>query len=209
MRAAAKIVCLAGAVLLAGCGFTPRDARRDDQAYPALAAIVVEPVKYPEMKLDKSGISLSRAREAQVLRTALVRRLNPTGRPVPQLYSLVVTTTMTQVSRGTRPDDSSLAYDYTLTGNFTLKRRTVGADESLPQTVFRGTSQAVTRQNTPYALYAAYVSQEAAADRAAEMLADDIANQLAAFFRYPDRYPAPKTSPAPEAEKPTSRPQRP
>ncbi|WP_337996341.1 LPS assembly lipoprotein LptE [Oleispirillum naphthae] len=178
---------------LAGCGFHPLDARGTNaEALPELARIHVGLIP------DRTG---------QIMRGELSRRLNPTSADLPPAYALQVRYTANSVSRGTRLDDSAIRIDITITADFTL---TTWSKEDTPSRILlAGTSLAVARKNNTDALYATYVSEEEATARAARLAAEDIARQVALYFKYPDRYPEvlPPVKPAPAL--PQGRPARP
>ena len=178
---------------LAGCDFHPLDARGPTaETMPELARIEIDQI--PE-------------RTGQIMRGELSRRFNPTGDVVPPAYTLQVKYTTSSVSRGTRLDDSAIRIDVTITANFTL---TTKPGENAPaRTLLKGNSMAVARKNNTDALYAAYVSGEEAAARAARLAAEDVARQVALYFKYPDRYPEARPPVAPAPALPQGRPVRP
>jgi hypothetical protein len=185
---------LAGALLaLPGCGFRPMDARDPaDVGMPVLAQIEVGRIP------DRVG---------QILRTELRNALNPTGDPAPHAYNLKVVTTETIGARGIRNDDSEIRIDHTINAQFNLS--TLGSEGSPSKLLLQGQSQAVARGNRPDALYAAHVSDEEATQRAARLVAEDIARQVRLYFRNPDRYPLPKPVKSPAVDENPARPARP
>ncbi|MGE4529459.1 MAG: LPS assembly lipoprotein LptE, partial [Rhodospirillaceae bacterium] len=177
----------------AGCGFRPLDARGPAaESTPELARITVGQIP------DRTG---------QIMRSELSRRFNPTGDVVPPAYELQVKYTTSSVSRGTRLDDSAIRIDVTITANFALSTKM--GEKAAVRTLLTGSSTGVARMNNTDALYAAYVSEEEATLRAARLAAEDIARQVALYFKYPDRYST-KKPPKPADEKPErTRPVRP
>lgn len=163
---------------LAACGFRPMDAHRTDEPdIPELARIDVSPIS------DRVG---------QLMRAGITRRLNPTSTVADPAYTLRVTYTGTSVARGTRSDDSAIRNDYILTANFTLEAKPQG--DSPGRRLLAGTSVTTTRHNNPEYLYAGFVSERAAQERAADLAAEDVARQIRLYFLYPQNYP-PITTP--------------
>lgn len=175
---------------LTACGFRPMDAHRaDEPGAPELARIEVPPIP------DRVG---------QLMRSGITRRLNPSGAVAESAYTLRVIYSATSLSRGTRADDSAIRNDYALTANFTLEAKPDG--DTPGRVLVRGTATAVTRHNNPEQLYAGFVSERAAQERAADLAAEDVARQIRLYFRFPQNYPAivaPEPKPAPEPTRPT------
>lgn len=186
------VPAIALAAALTGCGFRPLDAHAPgSEASAALAGIEVEPI--PE-------------RIGQVMRSSIERRLNPTSVAAAKTSRLKVTYTSSSAARGIRNDDSAIRNDYTLNATFTLA--SVGTEDVPEKLLFSGTTTAITRHNNPEQLYAGYVSTREAQERAADMVAEDIARQIRLYFRNPAKYPPQqiKEEPAPV---PHGRPTRP
>ncbi len=190
---AARILAVTALLPLAGCGFRPMDAHDGNETTPA--------------KLTQVDVKRIPNRLGRVVRTELSRRFNPTGVQAPPAYALSVTCTETLAGRGTRTDDSATQIDHVMDAMFDLT--TIGTEETPSRPLLRGNSQAVSRSNRPSSLYATYVSDEAASARAAKLLAEDVARQVALYFRYADRYSEPKPTLKPDAEASPARPNRP
>lgn len=180
-------------VLLSGCGFHPLDASGGNaETSPELARISVGQIP------DRTG---------QIMRSELSRRFNPSGDVVPSAYTLQVKYSTTSVGRGTRLDDSAIRIDVTITADFVLA--TLAGEDTPSRVLLRGTSISVARKNNTDALYASYISGEEATYRAARLAAEDVARQVALYFKYPERYPeVRKIEPAAPAG-PQGRPSRP
>lgn len=175
---------------LTACGFRPMDAHRaDEPAAPELARIDVPPI--PE-------------RIGQLMRSGITRRINPSGTVTESAYTLRVSYSGSSVARGIRADDSAIRNDYVLTANFSLEAKPDG--DTPGRLLLKGTATSVTRHNNPEQLYAGFVSERAAQERAADQAAEDIARQVRLYFRFPQNYPAiapPEPKPAPEPTRPT------
>lgn len=177
---------------LTACGFRPMDAHRADEPdTPELARIDVPPIP------DRVG---------QLMRSGITRRLNPSSTVADSAYTLRVSYTSTTVARGTRTDDSAIRNDYVLTANFRLEAKPQG--DTPGRTLLTGTSVATTRHNNPEYLYAGFVSERAAQERAADLAAEDVARQIRLYFRYPQNYPPVTATPAAQPVEHT-RPTRP
>lgn len=186
-----RLVPLLGLAVVTACGFRPMDAHAPSgNASTELAGIAVSPIP------DRVG---------QVMRTGIERQLNPGGLVVPETHALKVHYTAVTVSRGLRTDDSAVRNDYTLTATFELA--TAPKDDTPIKMLMQGTSVAVTRHNKPAQLYAGYVSAREAEERAADMVAEDIARQIRLYFRNPGQYSVPTKEAPPQA--PHERPTRP
>ncbi len=177
---------------LSACGFRPMDAHRPDEpGAPELARIDIPPI--PE-------------RVGQLMRSGIARRLNPSGAAADSAYTLRVSYGAATVGRGTRSDDSAIRNDYVLNVSFSLEAKPDG--DTPGRLLLSGTSSAVTRHNNPEQLYAGYVSERAAQERAADMAAEDVARQIRLYFRYPQNYPVTAAPQVPPPAAPT-RPTRP
>ncbi|SBW09022.1 putative Predicted secreted protein [uncultured Alphaproteobacteria bacterium] len=177
---------------LSACGFRPMDARNPaDPGSPELARIDVPPID------DRVG---------QVMRSGIVRRLNPSGIVADSAYTLRVKYSESKIGRGIRSDDSAVRNDYVLSVNFSLERRPDG--DTPGRTLLNGVTTATTRFNNPDQLYAGFVSERAAQERAADLAADDIARQVRLYFRYPQNYPE-VVEPKPAEPVAPTRPTRP
>lgn len=177
---------------LSACGFRPMDARNPaEPGSPELARIDVPPIKN---------------RVGQLMRSGVVRRLNPSGIAADPVYTLHVDYTDAKVGRGVRSDDSAVRNDYILTANFSLERRPDG--DTPGRILLNGVTTATTRFNNPDQLYAGFVSERAAQERAADVAADDIARQVRLYFRYPQNYPE-VVEPKPAKPVAPTRPTRP
>jgi len=155
-------VLLAGLGLaLAGCGFRPMYGKSstDPKVLQELATIQVKPID------DRAG---------QLLHNALLTQLNPKGEPVRPAYLLVVSLNSSDTAEATLPDDTASRNLITYTANYSLyrKRELIAQGQSTKQASYDYLKQH----------YADISAQESVNKRAADQVAEDIRNQLAAYF---------------------------
>jgi LPS-assembly lipoprotein len=163
---------LALAFVLAGCGFEPMYAERTGTA----------PAGQPEtggVQSDMYGTRVAsiRDRVGQIVRNALVDRLNPQGEPSAPLYFLVVRLNEEREAVLTRSDQFSTATNLRLIADFDLR-------DPQGNILFTGYGRTVTRFNTLESQYATIAAEQGARERAAGELAADIRNKLAVFYAH-------------------------
>lgn len=158
LRPAAAVLCL---LALAGCGFRPLYGKNsyDPGVTDKLATIEVAPLP------DRQG---------QLLRNALLTDLNPYGEPIHPRYRLVVSLTITENQQALRTDDTATRDIVNYSISYWLyedkTRVAVGAFSQMFSFDF---------------LEQHYANISAADDihkRAAQSVADEIRNRLAAYF---------------------------
>jgi len=193
--AAPFAVCLLGLSVLStsGCSFQPRDAyNKNYNLANYLSRVEVAPIEN---------------RVGQIMRSEIKHELNPSGQYKTPAFNLVVTYDTSSSNRGTRIDDSAIQVDVWVKASFTLNR--IGSETAKGGSLLVGTSEAVSRKNNTEDLYGSYASEEAAVQRSARLVAEDIARQVRLFFRYPNRYPQLMgETQKPQPEKRSERPSR-
>jgi LPS-assembly lipoprotein len=165
-RAASPALRLAFAVGLmafglGGCGFHPLYGKSaaDPQVLEKLASVQVMPMQ------DRQG---------QLMRNALVTDLNPMGEPVHPRYRLVVTLSVTETQQALRTDDTATR-DIV---NYTIVYWLYDGETRIAAGTFK--------QMFSYDFLEEHYANISAADdihhRAAQSVADEIRNRLAAYF---------------------------
>lgn len=155
-------IALAAAIALAGCGFRPMYGKSsaDPAVTRELASILVEqPIPN---------------RNGQLLHNALLTQLNPLGEPVRPAYFLKINLSSTDTAEATMPDDTATRNLVTYTVTYSLYR----SDNILTQ----GTS--ITKISYDYLKqhFSDISAQKSVESRAADQVALDVRNQLAAYF---------------------------
>lgn len=149
---------------MAGCGFSPLYAHSRNDASTStadwMARVAVLPIE---------------ERIGQKMRLFLEKRLSPGGAPRHPRYSLKVQLNSTEHKTGLRDDETATRATLTYTAHYELKRK----EESL----IKDSSRAASSYNILKAPYATRASEENARERAARLLANDIALRLAAYFK--------------------------
>lgn len=149
-------------VLLAGCGFRPLYAPRDDSAVTAeLAAIKVKRIE------DRAG---------QQLRNFLLDRFNPQGQPANPKYSLFVELEVSRHDLSIRKDATATRSNLVLIAHYEL----FGVASGRP--LFRATSQVTTSFNIIRSDFGTISAENAARLRGAREISDDIRTRVAVFF---------------------------
>ncbi|MEQ9814680.1 MAG: hypothetical protein RLO50_18020 [Azospirillaceae bacterium] len=148
---------------LAGCGFQPLYG--DLGGYGPVA-----------QQLAAIDIGVIAEREGQLMRTNLIERLNPNGRPADPAYTLDVTLTETQRNLGVREDDTSTR------GNLTIEAAFVLTDLARGETVYRDTARTITSYNILDDQFATLIAERDARDRAIRATSEQIRTQLALHF---------------------------
>jgi LPS-assembly lipoprotein len=163
-----RLVLFVVAAMLGGCGFQPvYMPTASGYAGPAvreLAAIRVNPIP------DRPG---------QLLRQALQERLGSDAGHVPTQYDLAVSFWVSGEGIAVQPDNTSSRVRLTASANWTL----IAQDPRRTQ-VTNGSARAIDAFNIlDQQYFAADLSNEATQRRLASSIADEIALQLAMYFR--------------------------
>lgn len=166
-RARSSTSCSRRAVLaaltVAGCGFRPIYADRAAGERSVAA------------ELAATRVALIPDRQGQLLRAALNRRLR-NGTAAPARTELRVALSLTRQGVGIRGDDTAARIRVAAVADYALVPLAGG------EAITRGRAFAVDAFNVaPNEYFASQLSGEAAEQRLAERLADDIVAQLAAF----------------------------
>jgi LPS-assembly lipoprotein len=160
---------------LTGCGFHPLYGKSaaDPEVLQKLASVQVTPMQ------DRQG---------QLMRNALVTDLNPLGEPVHPRYRLVVTLTVTETQQALRTDDTATR-DIV---NYTIVYWLYDGETRIAAGSFT--------QMFSYDFLEEHYANISAADdihhRAAQSIADEIRNRLAAYFDKAAEVKAQTASPA-------------
>jgi len=148
---------------LAGCGFQP--------LYGDLGGY--GPVSQQLAAIDVGVIA---DREGQLMRTYLIERLNPNGRPVEPSYDLDVVLAETQRDLGVREDDTSTR------GNLTIEAEFVLTDLAGDEIVYSDTARTITSYNILDDQFATLIAERDARDRAIRATAEQIRTLLSLHF---------------------------
>jgi len=148
-------------VTLAACGFRPMYGK-----YSADPAVAHE--------LATISVSTIKDRNGQLLRNALLVRLNPKGEPPHEVYQLSVTLTSTDTAEATLPDDTASRNLITYTANYQLIKN--------QHILALGVSTKQVSYDYLVQHYSDISAQNAVNSRAADQVAEDIRNALAAYF---------------------------
>ena len=162
-RSFAAGIVVSSAIGLSGCGFQPLYGDRPGGSGVAadIATIRVAPIA------DRTG---------QILRNALIDRLNPSGEPADPLYSLEVRLAVAKQELGIRKDETATRTSMRFRSTFRLRDSASGAF------VFSSRAAAITSYNIVDSEYATIASERAARRRGLILVADSIATRLAAYF---------------------------
>jgi LPS-assembly lipoprotein len=151
------------ALPLAGCGFHPLYAEREEAAdEPALAAIHVLPIR------DRVG---------QRLELSLREALNPSGLSVEPRFSLTVSLNVARIDLGIQRDASSTRGRVDAYALFTLQ------DLKGSRNLLSGSARSSSTFNILQDAYAAEVAEEDARARTVRDLTAEIRTRLALFLR--------------------------
>lgn len=149
----------------AGCGFQPMYARPDPQnASPVVAELA---------GIRVLGIQ---DRQGQILRNALVSRMNPLGEPGRSTYSLSVQLTQNQENLAERSDGKASLGRMFITATFSL------TESQKEKPIFSGTSRSVVSYRLLDPTYGSTAVERDAENRALGDVAEDIRSQLASYF---------------------------
>lgn len=161
-----RLLLMAGLVALGpvGCGFEPMYAKRGAETAPVMAELTTIRVMGIE---DRSG---------QILRNALVNRLNPRGEPAHSAYILTVRLTNNQENLAERNDGKASLGRMFVRANFRL----VDVEQEIP--IMAGTSQSVVSYRLLGPTYGSTAVERDAEQRALIDISEDIRTQLATFF---------------------------
>ena len=162
---------LGAALLLAGCGFHPLYAPRDQSRFDAdLASIKVNTIA------DRQG---------QVLAITLRDALNPTGVHVDTRYTLDVQLTSTRQDIGLKADGTASRSEIAMTAKFVLK------DTKANKAVLEGTTHSVSSYDVLTDNYATVVASQNAQERTVQEVGDDILTRLQLYVSKHRTAPAP------------------
>lgn len=161
-----KSVLMAGmlALGLTGCGFEPMYAKRG-----APTSAIAD---------ELAGIRVAgiEDRQGQILRNALVSRLNPLGEPARQTHTLEVRLNSSQENMAERSDGKASLGRMQITANFRLTH--VGGKSSS----YSGTSRSIVSYRLLGPTYGSTAAERDAESRALTDLAEDIRVQVATYF---------------------------
>jgi LPS-assembly lipoprotein len=154
---------LSGALAtLAGCGFAPLYAEREEgEAEAELAAVKINTIAN---------------RNGQILHNFLLDRMNPKGRPATPLYALDIQLTEQKANVGIIKDSTATLAQLASTANYTLydlKKRTA---------LQSGRSRSFTSYNIVQSDFATLAAEKDARERTLRELADDIATKVAVYL---------------------------
>jgi LPS-assembly lipoprotein len=162
---------LLGALTLAGCGFHPLYAPRDQSGFDAdLASIMVHTIA------DRQG---------QLLAIMLRDGLNPTGARVQAHYTLDVQVGSTLENIAIRADGTASRNEIAMTARFSL------IDTKAKKVVLQGTTHAVSSFDVLPDNYASVVASQNAEERTVQEIGDDILTRLQLYVSKHRSAPAP------------------
>lgn len=115
-------------------------------------------------------------RSGQLLRTFLIQRLNPDGRPTDPAFTLQVGLDETITNLGIQRDDTATRSNLTIVATYTL---TSAADG---QAIYLNTTQVITSFNILDDQFATVVAERSAQEGALREMSDRIRTDLALFF---------------------------
>lgn len=168
---------LAVALAVGGCGYRP--------LYGEQSAVGGAPVRG---QLSQVKIAHIADRRGQLLRNYLLDRMNPGGEPASPRFLLSVTTSETRRITDTRADGTATRADLVVIARFNLR------DAASDAVVLIANSEGVATFNLLTARFASVVSEDEARRRAVELLADQIALQVALFLNRRPTAPGDKPS---------------
>ena len=154
------LALLASPALLAGCGFSPVYGNRAATA-TALQQVLISPI--PD-------------REGQILRNALIDRLNPRGMPGNPRYRLDVTLSESLNRLAVARDDSLVRGQISIRAQYQL------IELATNQVALSGQSRALNSYNVGDQQLAAVVIENTARSNALQEVAQDIATRLSLFI---------------------------
>jgi LPS-assembly lipoprotein len=160
--AAALSLALASAGL-SGCGFRP--------VYGSGSAVGGASAQLAQVHIDTIP-----ERNGQVLRNALIERMNVSGIPTRPAYHLVIGLQEEELDLGIRRDATVTRGQIKMTATYQLVDSKTGAIAE------RGTARSVSSYNVVESDFGTFVSRGDAQARALQDLSDDIALRLALHF---------------------------
>jgi LPS-assembly lipoprotein len=164
-----RLLTLGAAGALAGCGFQP--------VYMPTASGRAGPA---QRELAAIAVKLLPDRPGQLLRQDLQERLGSDSGEVPQRYSLAVSFSIAGEGIGIQPDNAATRVRLIGTATWTLS-----AQDPAQTRVTSGSARAMDDFNIlDQQYFAADLENEQVQRRLAAALADQIAMQLAVFFRH-------------------------
>lgn len=131
-------------------------------------------------RLGTVSVGVIAERSGQILRTELIRTLNPNGRPAQPAYDLSVALAESQQNINIIGDLTVTRKNMVITASFVLTDRKTG------QPAFSDSASEVTSFNILRDQYTTMVSERDARERALKALSEDIRTRLALYF---DRHP--------------------
>ncbi|MBW8729224.1 MAG: hypothetical protein JF625_29250 [Inquilinus limosus] len=131
-------------------------------------------------RLGQISVGVIGERSGQILRTELIRSLNPQGRPAQPAYDLATSLAETQQDVNLISDLTTTRRNLTMTASFVLTDRKTG------QPVFSDSVSEITSYNILADQYTTLVGERDARERALHSLGEDIRTRLALYF---DRHP--------------------
>lgn len=148
-----------------GCGFQPMYAKPDPQHASPVAA-------------ELAGIRILgiEDRQGQILRNALVSRMNPLGEPSRAAYTLSVQLNQSQENLAERSDGKATLGRLFITATFKL------TESRQEQPTFSGTSRSVVSYRLLGPTYGSTAVERDAEKRALGDLAENIRSQVASYF---------------------------
>lgn len=154
---------LAAGLALAGCGFRPLYGERSAASVsaPELAAIQIDTIPN---------------REGQLVRNALLDKMQPRGPAARPLYRLQVGVAIARESLGLRTDDTATRGSLTMSAGYTL------IDLASGKPVMNANSRAVSSYNILDSDFATVISENDAIRRTANEVSEEIKTRVAIFL---------------------------
>ncbi len=162
--ASAVVPALALLLALAACGFEPLYGNRE------------QPGDAVFNDFHQTKVATIPERSGQMLRNALLDRMNYRGEPAQPAYELKIDLDETRRDVLVRSDEVATAADLTLAARYRLVSTADG------RTLNEGTARSIVRYNVLASPYATLSSAEDARRRATVQLAEDIRARLGVYF---------------------------
>lgn len=162
-RFAAAALLIGASLVLAGCGFRPLYGERSAASIsaPELAAVQVD---------------LIPNREGQLVRNALLDKMQPRGPAARPLYRLTVGLSIGRESFGLRTDDTATRGSLTMSAGYVL------TDLASGKPVLNASSRAVSSYNILDSDFATVISENDAIRRTANEVSEEIKTRVAIFL---------------------------
>ncbi|MFN4283643.1 MAG: LPS assembly lipoprotein LptE [Alphaproteobacteria bacterium] len=159
----AGVALLAAGLALAGCGFRPLYGERSAASVsaPELAAIQID---------------LIPNREGQLVRNALLDKMQPRGPAARPLYRLTVGISIGRESFGLRTDDTATRSSMTMSASYIL------TDLASGKPLLNANSRAVSSYNILDSDFATVISENDAIRRTANEVSEEIKTRVAIFL---------------------------